>query len=387
MTARRPLWLRRAGLFLLAVVLLAGGVAIVKREEILRLWAVNTLFAPDRIVANFSDMRGAFLWVPLAGEAGPPLPRGTDTPLPPEAAGWIEERRVTALVVLRGGAIAHESYHLGTGPDDLRIGWSVSKSFLSLLAGILVEEGRMDLSAAVETYAPSLAGSAYAGATLRDVLQMESGVAFDETYADRDSDINRMGRTLALGGTLDAFAEALDLRDRPPGEAMAYVSMDTHVLGMAIRGATGASVPELMAERLTGPMGIAPAYYLTDGAGAAFVLGGLNMRTLDYARMGLLVAQGGRLDGRQIVPERWIAASTVPSARTGPGRMRYGYQWWMPADAEPGEVLARGVYGQFVYVDRARDVVIAVNAADIGFATPGVMARNIDMFRAIAAAQ
>lgn len=380
-------WFKRIGLTLSAVLVAGGGLAIVKREEITRLLAVNTLFSPNKIIRNFSDMRGAFLWVPLEEKAGTPLPQGIDTPLPPDAAQWIEDRQITGLVVLRGGQIAHESYHLDTGPDDLRISWSVAKSFLSLLTGILVEEGRINLSDPVEKYAPLLATSAYAGATVQDVLQMESGVAFDEDYFDRNSDINRMGRALALGGALDEFTAALTTRDRVPGEAMKYVSMDTHVLGMVLRGATGATIPELLSERLTGPMGIGPAYYLTDGDGVAFVLGGLNMRTLDYARMGLMVAQGGRLDGQQIVPERWVNISTVPSARTEPGRMRYGYQWWMPSDSRAGEIMAQGVYGQFVYIDRARDVVIAVNAADRNFRDAGVSEANIEMFRAIAATQ
>lgn len=380
-------WIKRAGLALLTLVLAAGGVAVLKHEEIIRLLAVNKLFAPDRIVRNFSDMRGAFHWIPLRGTAGPALPTGTATPLPVTTDQWIADRSITGLVVLRDGQVAHESYHLGTGSADLRISWSVAKSFLSLLTGILVEEGRIDLSHPVETYAPDLATSAYAGATVQDVLQMESGVAFDEDYFDRNSDINRMGRVIALGGALDDFTAALDTRDRVPGDAMKYVSMDTHVLGMVLRGATGASVPDLMSERLTGPMGIGDAYYLTDGEGTAFVLGGLNMTTRDYARMGLMVAQGGRLNGAQIVPERWVNISTVPSAKTEPGEMRYGYQWWMPADGRPGEVMAQGVYGQFVYIDRARDVVIAVNSADRNFRADGVSQANIEMFRAIAAAQ
>lgn len=380
-------WIKRIGLAVLALLVAGGALAIVKRDEISRLLAVNTLFAPSKIIPNFSNMRSAFLWVPLAGEPGSPLPDGTNTPLPQGAEEWIADRQITGLVVLRNGTVAHESYHLGTGPEDLRISWSVAKSFLSLLTGILVEEGRIDLSDPVEKYAPLLATSAYAGASVQDVLQMESGVAFDEDYFDKDSDINRMGRVIALGGALDDFTAALDTRDRVPGGEMKYVSMDTHVLGMVIRGATGASIPDLMARMLTGPMGIGPAYFLTDGEGVAFVLGGLNMRTRDYARMGLMVAQGGRLDGRQIVPERWINISTVPSAQTEPGRMHYGYQWWMPSDARAGEIMAQGVYGQFVYIDRARDVVIAVNAADRDFRAPGVSERNIEMFRAIAAAQ
>lgn len=290
-------------------------------------------------------------------------------------------------MVLHDGRITHESYHLGTAAEDLRVGWSVSKSFLSLLTGQVIADGVLSLDDPVTMHAPGLAGSAYDGATVEDLLQMESGVAFDEDYFDPRSDINRMGRVIALGGALDAFTADLTDRARAPGTEWTYVSMDTHVLGMVLRGVTGRSIPDLMSERLLRPLGIDPAYMLTDGRGVAFVLGGLNMRTRDYARMGLMVAQDGRYDDRQIVAADWVARSTTASARTRPGAMRYGYQWWMPADGREGEVLARGVYGQYVYVDRERDVVIAVNAADRGFREPGVGDADIAMFRAIAAAQ
>ncbi|MCK0167543.1 beta-lactamase family protein [Jannaschia sp. S6380] len=380
-------WIVRTGLALLALLGLAVGAAVWKHEEILRLMAVNTLFDADRIVANFSEMDRAFLTVPVVAEPGRALPEGPGVPLPAGAQKWIDERSVTGLVVLHDGQVTHESYHLGTGPDDLRMSWSVAKSFLSLLTGILIDEGFVALDDPVTRHAPELRGTAYDGATLEDVLQMESGVAFDEDYFDRASDINRMGRVIALGGALDTFTAGLGARDRVPGGPMKYVSMDTHVIGMVLRGATGRTIPDLMAEKVIGPLGIGPAFYLTDGVGAAFVLGGLNLTTRDYARMGLAVARGGRLDGRQVVPEAWVDQSTRPSANTEPGSMRYGYQWWMPADMRPGEVMAQGVYGQFVYIDRVRDVVIAVNSADRGFREPGVSAANIEMFRRIAAAQ
>ncbi len=380
-------WIRRLGLAALVVLGLAAAAAVWNREEITRLVAVNTLFDADKIVANFSNMDDAFLSAPLPATPGAPLPRGTEMPLPAGAEDWIAARSVTALVVLSEGKITHESYHLGTELDDRRISWSVAKSFLSLLTGILLDEGALTLADPVIQHVPKLAGSAYDGATLEDVLQMESGVAFDEDYLDPKSDINRMGRVLALGGTLDDFTADLSERNREPGTEMRYVSMDTHVLGMVLRGATGRSIPDLMAEKLTGPMGIDAGYYLTDGDGVAFVLGGMNLKARDYARMGLMIAQGGRLGDRQIVPRAWVEAATTPSAATQPGDMGYGYQFWFPSDARPGEVQAQGVYGQFVYIDRARDVVIAVNGADRGFQEPGVMAQNIDMFRRIAAAQ
>ncbi|KRS16679.1 serine hydrolase domain-containing protein [Roseovarius indicus] len=378
-------WLLR---ILLAFVLAAVAVGIWKREEITRLLAVNSLFAEEKIVTNFSHMNGAFLTTPVARGETPvtPLPDGPDATLPEDIGTWIDDRTVTSLLVLKNGEVVHESYHQGTGTDDRRISWSMAKSFLSVLLGIVMEEGHIDsLDDPVAKYAPLLKDSAYDGATIRNVLQMTSGVKFDEDYLDYNSDINRMGRVLALGGTMDGFAAGLKERDAEPGERWHYVSIDTHVLGMIIRGATGRDIPSLLSEKVIAPLGLEqPPYYITDGEGVAFVLGGLNMTTRDYARFGLMVEQGGTLDGRRIVSEDWLTESTTPSAPTEPGAIGYGYQWWIPKGAEPGISLARGIYGQYIYIDRARDVVIVTTAADRQFREDGVHDANIAMFRAIA---
>ena len=372
-------------LAVLAVVALAAG--LWKRDEIARLMAVNTLFDAERIVTNFSHMDRAFLTVPVPRGDGPvsPLPEGAPATLPPEVAQWIEDRAVTALVVLKDGGIVHESYHLGTAAEDRRISWSVAKSYLSALLGTLVADDTIpDLDAPVTQYAPGLAGSAYDGASIRNVLQMASGVEFDEDYLDRDSDINRMGREIALGGTLDGFTAGLTARAREPGSAWQYVSMDTHVIGMVIRGATGRDIPSLLSERIIAPLGLeAEPYYLTDGDGVAFVLGGLNLTTRDYARFAQMIAQDGVWQGNRILPAGWVAESTAASAPTEPGAIGYGYQWWVPVGAGPGQFMARGIYGQYLYIDQPRGVVIATNGADRGFREPGVDEANIGIFRLI----
>ena len=382
-------WLGR---ILLALVVAVVVVGLWKREEITRLLAVNSLFAEDKIVHNFSHMDAAFLSKPLSRGDGPTaeLPYGPEYAPPAEVNDWIEARDVTALVVLKEGQIVYENYFKGTQPDDLRISWSVAKSYLSALVGILLDEGAIaSLDDQVTTYAPKLKGTAYDGATLRNVLNMASGVTFDEDYLDPDSDINKMGRALALGGELDDFTAGLKDTFTTPGSQWQYVSIDTHVIGMVVRGATGRSVTELLSEKVITPMGLEHApYYVTDGAGVAFVLGGLNLTTRDYARMGQMFLQNGRYNGQQIVPAEWVAASTAPSAPTAEGQIGYGYQWWLPADAQPGEFFAAGIYGQYIYVDQMRGVVIALNAADRNFRDESrdAMNRNIAMFRAIAAA-
>ena len=378
---------------LLARILLALGLAIIvigvwKKEEITRLWAVNSLFSEGRIISNFSNMNAAFLTteVPRGGTATSELSYGPETTLPDNVYDWLSDRTVTSLVVLKDGQIVFEEYFQGTTAQDRRISWSIAKSFLSALFGILLEEGVINsLDDPVVDYVPMLTGGAYDGTTLRNVLQMSSGVTFDEDYLDFNSDINRMGRVLALGGRMDDFAAGLSETFATPGTKWQYVSIDTHVIGMVVRGATGRTIPDLLSEKIMMPLGLEQTpYIITDGAGIAFVLGGLNLTTRDYARFGQMYLQNGFYNGRQIVPADWVAASTLPSAPTKPRQFGYGYHWWIPKGATVGEYMGRGIYGQYIYVDQSKGVVIATTAADRQFREDGVDDQNVAIFRAIA---
>lgn len=377
-------WLGR---ILLALILAAAVVGFWKREEISRLLAVNSLFSQEKIVHNFSNMNAAFLNVAIPRGDGPvsPLPTGSEIALPTGAGQWLSDRAVTSLLVMQNGEIRYEDYFLGTERQDRRISWSIAKSYLSALFGILLDEGAIgSLDDQVTQYVPSLKGTAYDGASIRNVLNMASGIVFDEDYLDKNSDINRMGRAIALGGTLDDFAASFTETFAAPGETWQYVSIDTHVIGMVIRGATGRSVTALLTEKVIAPLGLEQdGYYVTDGAGVAFVLGGLNFTTRDYARFGQMILQNGSYNGRQIVPADWIAESTAASAPTKSGKIGYGYQWWIPVGAHEGEFLGRGVYGQYLYVDQSRDVVIVATGADRRFRDKGVNKSNVEMFRKI----
>lgn len=378
-------WVLRIFVVLVLAVVVVG---FWHRDRITRLLAVNSLFSEEKIVNNFSHMDAAFLVTPVSRGNGPTaeLSYGADADLPEQVMGWTEARDVTALLVLKDGKIVHESYYKGTEPDDLRISWSVAKSYLSALVGVLLEDGTIaSIDDPVVQYAPTLKGGAYDGASIRNVLNMASGVTFDEDYLDQSSDINRMGRVLALGGSMDDFASGLTETFAPVGEGWKYVSIDTHILSMVVRGATARPIAELLSEKIIAPMGLErEPYYLTDGFGTAFVLGGLNLTTRDYARMGQMYLQNGEFNGSQIVPAAWVAASTSPSAPTAEGEIGYGYQWWVPKGAIAGEFMARGIYGQYVYVNRAKGVVIATNAADRNFRDEGVADENVAIFRAIA---
>jgi len=169
------------------------------------------------------------------------------------------------------------------------------------------------------------------------------------------------------------------------------VSIDTHVISMVLRGATGKTLQEYFIEKLWSKMGPgADAFYSTDGDGNAFALGGLNMRTRDYALFGELFRNNGMRDSVEIIPADWVAASTANTAPLDVSGFPtgYGYQWWVPVNSD-GEYFAVGVYGQYIYINPKAGVVVAKNAAhrdflDMEQLKSGHMARNIEMFRGIA---
>lgn len=391
---KRVLW-GLGGLALVAVI-----AAMIYREPLERLYRVATLFSADRIVSNFSNMKTMFLTddiprsgpVFLFGAAPADLPETFESDGETlNTAAFMERTNTTSLIVIRNDQIEYEDYFLGTTAEDQRISWSIAKSFLSALVGIAVDEGAIaDLNDPVTKYAPGLVGSAYEGASLRQVAMMTSGVAFDEDYIAPFSDINMMGYELGLGGSLNRFSARITKTAGAPGENWRYVSIDTHVLGMALRGATGKTVADYMAEKLWSKIGVeADAYYNTDGKGAAFVLGGLNMRTRDYARFGRLFLNDGMWNGEQVISKNWVRESTSdlapPPAPTFERGEHYGYQWWLPP-AHDDEFYGIGVYGQYLWIDRRAGVVIVKTSADRKFREKDgrVQYETIAMMRAIA---
>jgi len=388
------------------VVLAAALLAAVNYERLLRVYRVNHLFDEDVVVENFRHMDRMFPKSVVSRGSTPHQFNHAPGQLPAtyEYEGQVRSVRAfldttwtTGLLVLVDGQVAFEEYYRGNDQATRSISWSVAKSFISALVGIAVEEGHIrDIMQPVTDYVPSLRGSGYEGVPIKYVLQMSSGVKFDEDYGDFNSDINRMGRAIAFNTPLDEFVATLR-PERAPGTYHHYVSMDTQVLAMVLREATGESVSAYLQSRLWQPMGMeSDAYWLVDGAGMELAFGGLNAVLRDYARFGQLYLQEGEWRGRQLVPAGWVQASVTPDApHLLPGKdnpasdwiMGYGYQWWIP-DPPRGDFLAIGVYNQFIYVDPARRVVIAKSSAYPDYKVDG-FAKELEsaaVFRAIARA-
>ncbi len=389
-----------AGLIALTALAIAAGIY---RERLGRVYDVIYLFERDEIESNFRTMETMFATravrrseVAHAFEREPrELPthyryRGESKSI----ADFLAETWTTGLVVIRDGRIAFEEYYRGNTEQSKTISWSLAKSFVSALVGIAVAEGRIaSIEQPVTDYAPSLRGSGYDGVSIRDVLQMSSGIGFDEDYGDFFSDINRMGRAIAFDTSLDDFVASLE-RERRPGTYNHYVSMDTQVLGMVLRQATGETLAENLESRVWRRIGTeSDAYWLVDRDGMELAFGGLNAVLRDYARFGLLYLNEGRWAGQQIVPATWVRASVTPDApHLQPGcnpasnsMLGYGYQWWIPPEPD-GDYLAIGIYNQFIYVSPAHGVVIAKSSAYPDYNNDGEDKEfeSIAVFRAIA---
>lgn len=280
-----------------------------------------------------------------------------------------------AIVVLHKGRIVYERYFGVTKPHTQHMAMSVTKSFFGTLGAMLVAEGRLDPNAVVSKYIPELRDTAYGDATVRQVLDMTVGVKYSENYADPNAEIwqhVRAGgvfpRPAGYSGpqTFYEFLQGLK-KEGEHGQAFAYKTVNTDVLGWLIRRATGQSVGDVLSERIWSKLGAEQdGYMLVDTVGNEFAGGGFNMTVRDMARFGEMMRLGGRFNGRKIVPQAVVddirkGASKDDFARAGyqtlPG-WSYRNMWWVSHN-EHGAYVARGVHGQAIYIDPKAEMVIA----------------------------
>ena len=361
-----------------------------------------TLFDEDKIVENFRSV--AEFWptrsltqakVPYVYTYGDPLNVPSSFAYNDQKLGtqqFLKDSWTTGLIVIQNDEIALEDYYLGNSAVTQNISWSMAKSFISALIGIAVNEGHIkSIEQSVDAYATSLGGSGYEGVSIKNVLQMSSGVAFNEDYGDFYSDINRWGRDFSLGNSQDAFAATLK-NDIEPGTVNHYVSINTHVLGMVLTQATGRSITDYMQEKLYNPLGMEhDGLWIIDGQGMEMALGGLNLTLRDFAKLGSLYLHDGTFNGQQIVPASWVADSrTMDQPHLLPGNdFGYGYQWWM-VGGDSGEFMAMGVYGQYIYINPETNTVIVKNSANPFYNDtsyiPSSDFAHLALFRALSAA-
>lgn len=274
---------------------------------------------------------------------------------------FLTETRVAGFLVIKDGRIITEKYAHGHGPDSVWVSFSVTKSVLSLLYGAALQDGSLrSLDETVTRYLPSLRGSAYDNVTLRHLLQMSSGVAWNEDEVDPNSDLAQLGRIVKNRGGIDgvlAYMKRLP-RKAPSGTLFNYNTGETNVAGAVLRAATGRSLAQYLSEKIWQPAGMeADAHWLLLRAGDTEFGGCCISATLrDYGRLGLFAMRGGVTpSGTRVLGKEWMAASTTPS----PTASDYGYLWWLEGG---GRYAASGIFGQYIYVVPDRQVVVAIHS-------------------------
>jgi CubicO group peptidase (beta-lactamase class C family) len=276
---------------------------------------------------------------------------------------FLERTYTNALLVMKDGRIVAEIYRNNTNPATRFIAFSMTKSITSILIGCALEEKRIhSLDDPITQYLPELKQGAYNGVSIRQILEMRSGVDYEERYDFGNPGIAARNHEHALVENVVRFADAARTikRKHPPGEVWQYKTLDTAVLGWLLERVSGGStVAAYTAQRLWEPLGAeSDGYYIMDGGpgiGREFSGAGFNATLRDFARFGLMVLNGGQANGHRIVSKEWIAESTRPTAPAGSGP-GYGYQWWMME--RPGSFAAIGLQGQYIYIDPATRTIV-----------------------------
>lgn len=364
---------------IIIILLVILGIAVVGglyfQKELVRLNIVITMFEPENISRNFKSFPD-FINTRVVAKSPTPnqLPYASTIALPEkfqledsiiQTDAFLDHTNTDGILVFQGDSIRLEYYGNGFEKSDIHISWSMCKSLISGLIGIALEEGAIQsMDEMAITYVPELAGSGYETVTIKNLLQMSSGIRFNEDYGDFYSDINRMGRYFALGMPMADFAQSLT-NEKVPGTYNHYVSIDTQVLGMILVSATQKTITNYTKEKVWDRIGAQDdAHWIVDNAGMEFALGGFNATLQDFAKLGILYLDSGRWNGEQIIPEAWALESTRPQdphveerIEDGIKKDGYGYQWWIPFGADD-EFMMIGVYDQFIYIDPDKDAVI-----------------------------
>ena len=291
----------------------------------------------------------------------------------------LEGTYTDGILVMHKGQVVYERYFGALTPERQHIGMSVTKSFVGTLAALLAHEGKIDPSALVTQYLPEMKDSAYADATVRQVMDMTVGVRYSENYADPKAEIwdyARAGGMMPQGPgytgpkTFYEFLTKLQ-KEGQHGQGFAYKTVNTEVLAWIIRRVTGQSLAEVLSERIWRKLGAEnDAYFMVDRIGTESGGAGLNTTLHDLALFGEMMRNDGKFNGQQILP-----AAVVQDIRKGADKAHFakgGYpllpgwsyhnMWWVTHNPN-GAYMARGIHGQSIYVDPKAEMVIVRYAA------------------------
>lgn len=336
-----------------------GLLAAMPTDRDVLMWKQDQRDAAFRAMDRISVLAEAREVVPSATPL--PLPQGKPLDIP-GIDQYMAQQRAAGIVILQDGKVRFERYGLGFDAAGRWTSFSVAKSFTSTLVGAALQDGYIrSLDDKVSQYIPGLRGSAYDDVSVRQLLTMSSGVKWNEDYEDPNSDVARFNAAKPEPG-MDATVSYMRKlpRAHPAGEVWHYNTGETNLIGVLVSSATKKPLSEYLQEKIWQPAGMeAPGTWLLGASGHEIAGCCIQAATRDYARFGLFVLVGGNAGGKQIVPPDWFAQATVKQKDIGRPGKGYGYQWWTYDD---GSVAAQGIFGQGIFIDPKRKLVIASNA-------------------------
>lgn len=316
---------------------------------------------------------------PRALPAGQPLQLGVDVD------AYMQEHRLAALLIVQGGKLRLERYGLGFDGDGRWTSFSVAKSFTSTLVGAALKDGLIkSMDDKVSDYLPDMKGSAYDDVSLRQLLTMTSGVQWNEDYGDPQSDVARFNNHKPEPG-VDALVSYMRRLPRaaPAGTRWHYSTGETNLIGLVLAAAIQKPLAQYLQEKIWQPAGMEQqATWLLSKTGKEISGCCVQAAPRDYARLGQFILEGAQVNGQSILPDGWLQQATHKQADIGqPGR-GYGYQWWT---YDSGSFAARGIFGQGIFIDPARQLVIVSNAdwLKAGSANNPSFAAREDFYQAV----
>jgi CubicO group peptidase (beta-lactamase class C family) len=279
------------------------------------------------------------------------------------ATDVLDRTHTNALLILKDGRIVHEQYRNNSNAASRFIAWSMTKSLTSVMVGCALEAGKIaSLDDPITQYLPELASGGYNDVSIRQVMEMRSGVDYEERYDFANPGTAASNHINALVRNTQRFVDVARTLPRlhEPGAVFQYKTIDTAVLGWLIERVSGGSVAAYTEACVWEPLGAeADGFYIMDGEpgiGREFSGAGFNATLRDFARFGQMVLDGGVADGRRVVSADWIAQSTQPSGDEDQRRGGYGLQWWTMGSSEAFSAI--GLQGQYVYIDPATRTVV-----------------------------
>ena len=296
------------------------------------------------------------------GDTVYPLPAGEPLKIGMDVDAYMKAQRTAGLVILQDGKVRMEKYGLDFTAQGKWTSFSVAKSFTSTMVGAAIKDGYIkSIDDKVSAYIPDLKGSAYDDVTIKQLLTMTSGVKWNEDYNDPKSDVALFNLHKAEKGMDVTVSYMRKLpREAPAGTKWVYKTGETNLIGVLVSSATKKTLSSYLSEKVWAPFGMEQdASWLLGSTGHEISGCCIQASTRDYARFGAFIMGGAKINGVGILPDDWLAPARSKQADIGMAGKGYGYQWWTYDD---GSFAAQGIFGQGIFIDPKRNLVIASNS-------------------------